>query len=144
MTVKIEEFNNIITIKRENGNDTIIKIIQLPAMSAWELQAEYTDFKQTKDKKYREDFTVKLLSNASVVLDNAEIQLNTKALINNHLRSWVEIKTVFEAILNCHQIDPQNHSENPNYWTKAGKELATSFTASVVELITPFLTNDEK
>ena len=71
--------------------------------------------------------------------DGGDLPLSTDALINNHLGSWENVRDVFEEILRQNGIDPKTHADNPNYWAKAGAEMATSFIAATSDLLGPAL-----
>lgn len=132
------------TISHADGSKTLVKIQDIPALDAWELQADYTEYCLTTDKISRRAFTMRVLSFASIVLEETELPLKTDAMINNHLRTWVGIKQVFEAVLFRNGINPATHAEKPHYWSNAGAEMAVAFVAEASKLIAPAFSMLEK
>lgn len=127
----------MLTLEHADGTKTLVKIFDVPALDAWDLQADYTEFMRSTDKTLRRNFTMRVLSFATIVLEETELPLRTDAIINNHLRTWTGIKKVFEAVLIRNGIDPETHAERPNYWSNAGSEMAVALVAEASKLIAP-------
>ena len=124
-------------IEHADGSKTLVNIQDIPALEAWDLQADYTAFCLTTDKAARRAFTMHVLSFATVVMEEVELPLKTDALINNHLRTWTGIRQVFEAVLMRNGINPATHAEKPHYWSNAGSQMAVAFVAEASQLIAP-------
>lgn len=122
-----------------NGMRTIA-IEKFPAMDGWDIQEKFVRFVAATDKEFRREYTLEVLSYAKVVQeDGGNLPLSTDALINNHLGSWENVRTVFEEVLMQNGIDPKKHADNPHYWSAAGHEMATAFLAAASEMMGPAL-----
>jgi len=123
------------------GNGTrSIAIEKFPAMDGWDIQEQFIRFAASQDKEFRRAYTLEVLSYAKVVqADGGNLPLSTDALINNHLGSWENVRTVFEEVLKQNGIDPKTHADHPHYWSNAGNEMATAFIAAASSLIGPAL-----
>lgn len=126
-----------ITLK--DGSTRIIRFNHFPALEGWEIQRGFIEFAVTTDPKVRSAYTMMILSYAEVVMEEQFLPLKTSALIENHLQTWENVKEVFEGVLLHNGIDPKTHAEQPNYWAKAGEEMAVSFIAAASKLIGPAL-----
>ena len=127
-------------IKIANGeHETTVKIMKIPAMDAWEIQRQYTEFVLSKDPDYRKQFTMRLLAFAVIKTETGEIPLATSDVINNHLGNWKNLKEVFDKVLSHNGIDPETHAEKQHYWSHAGAEMAAAFITESVRLIGPLL-----
>lgn len=117
-----------------------ISIEKFPAMDGWDIQERFVRFAASTDKAFRRDYTLEVLAYAKVVqADGGDLPLSTDALINNHLGSWENVRTVFEEVLKQNGIDPKTHADQPHYWANAGHEMALAFIAATSELIKPAL-----
>lgn len=117
-----------------------IAIEKFPAMDGWDIQERFIRFAASTDKEFRREYTLEVLSYAKVVMkDGGDLPLSTDALINNHLGSWENVRTVFEEILRQNGIDPKTHADTPHYWSEAGHQMAVAFIAAASELIGPAL-----
>lgn len=125
------------TITHPDGSQVLVKLLDIDALDCWEIQRGYVDFCMTDDPKFRREFTMAVLQYAVVVLDEIELPLKTDALVNNHLRTWNNLKEVFEGVLIKNGIDPETHAQKPNYWQNAGAEMAVSFIAEASKLMAP-------
>jgi hypothetical protein len=129
-----------IEITTSQGTVRSIAIEKFPAMDGWDIQEQFLQFAASRDKDFRRAYTLEVLSYAKVVLpDGVSLPLSTDALINNHLGSWENVRDVFEEVLRQNGIDPAKHADRPEYWSKAGAEIATSFIAATSELLGPAL-----
>jgi len=129
-----------IEITTPQGSIRTIAIEKFPAMDGWDIQERFIQFAASRDKDFRRAYTLEVLSYAKVVqTDGGNLPLSTDALINNHLGSWENVRDVFEEILRQNGIDPKSHADRPDYWSKAGAEMATSFIAATSELLGPAL-----
>jgi hypothetical protein len=120
-----------------NGEIRTIIVSHFKAMEGWEIQHRFIEFAASGDKDYRRAYTFEVLAFAKVVVNERELPLSTDALIDNHLQTWQNIQMVFEEILLFNGIDPKTHADNPNYWAKAGEEMAISFMAVMTQLMSP-------
>ncbi len=116
-----------------------IKIEKMGAMEGWEIQRKYVEFAMSKDTSFRVAYTMEVLHFAKVVQSGNELPLSTSAMIENHLQSWINIKSVFEAVLIENGINPSTHAEKEHYWAQAGGEMAAAFIENTVQLIGPLL-----
>jgi len=117
-----------------------IHISQFKALDGWEIQARYTAFcasHPSKDKAFRRDFTMEILSYVRVVKGDQEYEMKTDALIDNHLGTWENIEMVFKETLKHNGIDPETHANRTNHWAEAGAELAIGFIAEASKLMGP-------
>jgi|SRR5579864_964457 len=131
-----------IELRTPQGTIKVIAIEKFPAMDGWDIQERFVQFAASHDKDFRREYTLEVLTYAKVVqADGGNLPLSTDALINNHLGSWENVRDVFEEVLRQNGIDPKTHADTPQYWAKAGSEMATSFIASVTELLGPAMTN---
>lgn len=129
----------MLNITLKDGSTRMIKLNYFPALDGWEYQRGFVEFAVTTDPKVRQAYTMLILSYAEVVMEEQCLPLKTSALIENHLQTWENIKAVFEGVLLHNGIDPKTHAEQPNYWAKAGEEMAVSFIAAASKLIGPAL-----
>lgn len=129
----------MITLTHQDGTQTLVKVNPIAALDAWDIQHRYIDFCMSTDAIFRAKFTREILTHAVVCLEEVELPLKTDALINNHLRTWMGVKQVFEGVLSANGIDPETHAEKPNYWSNAGAEMAVSFVAEASKLMAPAL-----
>ncbi|QEG09511.1 hypothetical protein TROPICALSUN_32 [Erwinia phage vB_EamM_TropicalSun] len=126
----------IITV---NGKNKEIEIGKFAALEGWDLQRQYTEFLATRDTNERINYTMLILSHASVVIGDERVKLKTSALVDNHLVDWRNVEAVFKAVLIENGIDPERHAERPDYWSNVGGEIASSFIAQAVQMIGPLL-----
>jgi hypothetical protein len=126
------------TIETGNGKRDI-EVRKFAAMDGWDIQAKFIEFATSSDRETRRAFTLEVLSYATVHHNDSKLPLTTDALIDNHLGSWENVKKVFEEVLMANGIDPKTHADNPNYWQKAGAEMAVAFIAETTKLIGPAL-----
>jgi hypothetical protein len=127
-------------IQTSTGKKSIITR-KFKALDGWEIQNNFISFAASRDKEFRKQFTLEILSYATVSMEGREIPLSTSALIDNHLESWANVQAVFEGVLLANGIDPATHAERPDYWSNVGSEIATSFLASCGALIGPAMEN---
>jgi len=125
------------TITMPNGEKRQVIISLFKALDGWDMQNRFIDFAASTDRVMRREFTLEVLSYAQVKVGEREVPLSTDALIDNHLQTWGNVQLLFEEILMRNGIDPKTHAEKPNYWAKAGADMAVSFIAEVAELIGP-------
>lgn len=117
-----------------------VKIDMFSPMDGWDIQRKFLDFAASTDKDFRIKYIMEVLAYAKVMVGEAEIPMKTIALIDNHLETWRNIETVFEAVLRFNEIDPATHAERPNYWAKVGGEMAVAFIAETTRLMGPAFT----
>lgn len=125
------------TIKMPNGEEKEIKISMFAALDGWDLQNRFVEFASSTDNHIRRSYTMDILSYAKVVIGDRELPLSTDALINNHLQTWQNIKSVFDEVLMRNGINPLTHAEKPHYWADAGAEMAVAFIAEAAKMIGP-------
>jgi hypothetical protein len=125
------------TITLPSGEEKKIKISMFPALDGWDLQNRFVEFASSTNGEVRRIYTMDVLSYAKVVVNGGELPLSTDALIDNHLQTWQNVKSVFEEILAINGINPATHAEKPHYWADAGAEMATAFIAATASMIGP-------
>lgn len=125
------------TIKLPSGEEKSIKISMFAALDGWDLQNRFIEFASTTDGYIRRKYTLDVLAYAKIVSGEMEIPLRTDALIDNHLQTWGNIKSLFDEILIQNGINPDTHAEKPHYWADAGAEMAVSFIAEAAKLMGP-------
>ena len=131
-----------IELRTPQGQIKLIAIERFPAMDGWDIQEQFIQFAASRDKEFRRAYTLEVLRYAHVLQDDGgSLPLSTDALINNHLGSWENVRDVFEEILRQNGIDPETHADKPDYWAKAGSEMATSFIAAASNLMGPAMEN---
>jgi hypothetical protein len=130
----------MIEITMQDGK-TVKQVVtrQFKALDGWDIQQKFIEFAAATDKQFRREFTLEILGYASVIVGGNELPLTTDALIDNHVQSWSNIQKIFEEVLYSNGIDPKTHADNPNYWVKAGQEMAIAFIAEATKLIGPAL-----
>jgi hypothetical protein len=121
------------------GGKKEVEIGRFAALDGWEIQHKYKQFAINADKAFRRAFTMEVLSVCFVIVNGNKIPLITDAVIDNHLESWPNIKTVFDATLRENGIDPETHADNPSYWAEVGNTMAIAFLAACNNLIEPAL-----
>jgi hypothetical protein len=126
-----------IEITTPTGLVKSISIGHFPALDGWDIQQRFIEFAASSDKEFRRGYTLEVLSYSKVIIDDRELPLNVPAVIDNHLMSWQNIQAVFEETLRQNGIDPKTHADQPNYWAKAGSEMATAFVAECSQLLGP-------
>lgn len=128
----------MLELQTDEDTRVYIRIRFFDPLDGWDIQHRFIEFAASKDKQQRRDFTMEILSYATVVFDDGrEMELLTDAVIDNHLRHWSHIKTVFEEVLRTNGIDPETHANKPRFWSDAGAEMATSFIAEATKLMGP-------
>jgi len=127
----------MIEIVSTSGQLKYVVVRHFGALEGWEIQRRFIEFAASRDAKFRRDFTMEILSYATVVFADRELPLSTDALIDNHLESWENIQRVFEGVLTHNGIDPKTHADNPQFWSNAGAEMAISFIAECTKLMGP-------
>lgn len=130
----------MIEIETKTGKRTI-NIGFFEAFEGWDIQHRFLNFAASQNKDERRAYVMEVLSHASVVIPGAAepARLQTAALVDNHLGSWQNIQTVFEAVLRKNGIDPETHANKTKFWSEAGAEMAVAFIAACHELIKPAL-----
>ena len=121
------------------GQNKLVIVETFPALVGWDMQRRFVEFAASTDPKIRLQYTMDVLSYAKVLVGENEIPLSTNSLIDNHLESWENIKTVFEEVLRTNGINPETHANQPNYWTEVGAQMAMAFCAECVKLFGPVL-----
>lgn len=127
-----------------HGTKKQIKIDQMKALDGWEFQQRFIEFAASTDKAFRRAFTLEVLTYATVINSGTELPLSTDALIDNHLGDWKNVQAVFEEVLLQNGIDPATHADRPEYWSRAGGEMAIAFIAEATKLIGPALEMADK
>ena len=135
---------NSVDIKLPDGSLKEVKIQLFPAMEGWILQNRFIDFAMSKDGAEKRQYVFDVLAYAKIASGNNDIPLATGALIDNHLQTWQNIETVFEAILMANGIDPKTHADKPDYWIEAGSMMALAFFSEASKLMGPALYQMEK
>jgi len=130
----------MIEITLNDGSKRSVVIAKFAALDGWDIQEDYVRFLSSEDRAFRRQFTLEVLSYATVVLDSGqELPLSTNALIDNHLGSFQNVEAVFNGVLIENGIDPKAEAQRSSYWEKAGAELAIAFVAQASALIGPAL-----
>src|ERR1700758_122048 len=99
----------MITINLPDGSSRQIKLSHFPAMDGWEIENKLLNFAASDDAAYRRAYTMRILGYATVVMGDTELPLATDDLIDNHLRTWQNVKNVFEEVLRFNGIEPRTH-----------------------------------
>jgi hypothetical protein len=126
-------------ITQESGQTRLIEIRKFAALDGWDIQQRFIEFATSMDKAFRREFTLEVLSYATVIVGESKLPLTTDALIDNHLQTWENVQKLFEEILIINGIDPKTHADKPMFWSNAGAEMAISFIAEASKLIGPAL-----
>lgn len=129
----------MIEITLPGGEKRQVNISHFPALDGWEIQHRFVEFAAASDRHSRREFTLEVLSYATVKVGANDMPLSTDALIDNHLRSWENIAEVFEAVLMFNGIDPKTHANQPRYWAEVGEQMAVAFWSTASELLGPAL-----
>lgn len=126
-----------VEVKRMVKGDTIVTLHQFSALDGWEIKHQYRAFLETTDQAFRMQFTVGVLSHASVRSFGEEMRLSGPQVINDQLESWQNVDAVFHAVLayNGVRVDPAEVERRR--WQVAGEDMAKAFLASVSDLMTP-------
>jgi len=122
-----------------NGETRQVTISHFPALDGWEIQHRFVEFAAATDRHSRREFTMEVLSYATIKIGTNDMPLSTDALIDNHLRSWENIREVFEAVLSFNGIDPKTHANQPRHWAEVGEQMAVAFFAAASGLLGPAL-----
>ena len=125
------------TLLSPSGEKLNIRLDKFAALDGWDLQRKFVEYAVSKDRDFRREYTLEVLSYATLLKDGHEIPFSTDALIDNHLGSWQNIQTLFEAILLDNGIDPKTHADRPDYWSEAGAQMAIAFLAEATKLFGP-------
>jgi len=120
-----------------DGTKRAVEISRFPALDGWDIQQRFIEFAASHDKTFRRAYTLEVLAYAVVINNGARIEMKTPQLIDNHLGSWQNVESVFEAILEHNGIDPKTHADRPVFWEKAGAEMATSFAVEITRIMGP-------
>lgn len=126
-------------LEYEGGGSAQLDLQKFPAMEGWDIHQEFKRFVESDDPQFRRDYTLRVLSYATVVLGTERIPLATDAIIDNHLRGWQNVKLVFEEILRLNGIEPSAYSVHSAYWEDAAKKFAVSLIAECTLLLGPGL-----
>lgn len=127
------------TIRYGEKSAAEVDIRKFPAMEGWVIQQDFVKFAETDDMEFRRAYTLRVLSYASVISGSVPMPLSTDALIDNHLRSWENVKAVFEEVLMVNGIDPKTHADRSEYWERVGQKLAIAFIAEASKILGPGL-----
>jgi hypothetical protein len=130
-----------IEITTPQGIKTIV-IQKFPAMDGWDIESRFREFALSNDTKLRREYTLEVLKFAEVKLaENNSQKFTTSAMIDNHLCSWQNVRTVFETVLNHNGIDPQSYAETSTmkYWEKVGETIGASMLAALSQMMGPMI-----
>lgn len=125
------------TIQYADKRTAQVKIGKFAALDGWNIQQNFLRFAASNDAMIRREYTMEVLSYATVIVGENEVPLTTDALIDNHLQSWENVRAVFEEVLTVNGIDPKTHANQTKFWQEAGQEMATAFIAEAIKLLGP-------
>ncbi len=129
-------------IERTGGRAKVV-VHHFPALTGWEIRRQYREYLESKDPTFRINFTVTVLSHASIVVatedGESEAVLSNHNVVNQELEHWQNVEKVFEAVLGYNGIKVDVAEVERRRWQIAGEDMAASFLASVQTLISPAL-----
>ena len=129
-----------ITISTSFG-DRIILLSKMDAMSGWECGKNLIFYAQSREDgaAFRKDFTLKVISEASIQDGESFTPLSSESLVNQHLESWLNVELVFNAVLKHNGFDPDLSEEKAKYWDFVGTSISASFLANAMRLMEPLM-----
>lgn len=94
-----------ITVQTQDGSEKTYIISKFPAIQGREIIAKYPLSAMPKlgDYEVNEETMLKLMAFVAVPTENGELQLTTRALVDNHFPDWETLARVEMAIMeyNC-------------------------------------------
>jgi hypothetical protein len=90
-----------VVITMGDGSEKTFTIYKFPAIAGREIMAKYTDakFGDMDNYKFSEDTMLKALCYVSVKTGENDTILNTRALIDNHVKDWTGLMKLEEAVV---------------------------------------------
>jgi hypothetical protein len=108
-----------------------VVIRQFNAMDGWTAKYQMREYATSTDVAFRRQFTLVVLSRASV--DGRQIENEEDA--NELLENWQNIERVFMAVLDFNNIDYFVKEDLQKHWKMAGAEIAVAFVSQMERLI---------
>jgi hypothetical protein len=136
---------DIITISTSQGETKRIKLNKFAAMDGWEIKRQTREYTESTDPKFRNYFTLIVLSYAAILGEgDSFIMLANSDIVNESLESWMNVEIVFDAVLAYNNIDHAFKEERNKQWKFAGEEMAASFLAATSYMMKPAIESFSK
>ena len=123
-----------IEITLRDGTTRTIRISHFPAHDGWEIENKLIRFAASDDSKYRKDYTMRILSYATVLVGENEIPFTTDDVVDNHLQSWQNVKLIFEEVLRYNGIEPKTHVIEFQNWDMVGAKIGEAMTTYIAKV----------